>query len=62
MNNITWKIRYSEEVERSIVEYNKLNLLQSVKVRQMTEEEMNEAFGKKKESCHKLRRRNVKKD
>lgn len=57
MNNVTWKIRYAEEVERSIVEYNKLNLLQPVKVRQMTKEEYDAVFGEKQVSCHKLRRR-----
>lgn len=51
----SWRRRYIEEVERSIEQYNWLNQQQPVHTRQMTEEEMNEYFGEKRESIHKLK-------
>lgn len=49
-----WKQRYAEEVERSIAYYNDLNKRQPVIKRQMTAEEHDFFFGKKRESVHKL--------
>lgn len=49
-----WRQRYAEEVERSITYYNNLNRHQPVTTRQMTAEEYDFFFGKKRESVHKL--------
>lgn len=46
---------YAKEVERSINYYNVLNQNQPAHTRQMTKEEFEDAFGKKPESCHKLK-------
>lgn len=46
---------YAREVERSIKYYNMINQNQPVHTRQMTCEEFENAFGKKTESCHKLK-------
>lgn len=51
----TWKARYMSEVESSIEHYTWLNSKQPVYTRQMTKEEYDEAFGAKRESCHKLK-------
>lgn len=50
-----WRKAYTQEVERSIKYYNELNQNQPVHTRQMTHEEFEDAFGKKPESCHKLK-------
>lgn len=50
-----WKQQYTLQVKRSVNYYNELNQKQPVHTRQMTEEEKSEVFGKKKESCHKLK-------
>ena len=50
-----WRKAYTQEVERSIKYYNELNQNQPVHTRQMTHEEVEDAFGKKPESCHKLK-------
>ena len=50
-----WKERYEEEVERSIQRLNKLNKRLPSVTRKMTEQEIYEVFGVKKESVHKLK-------
>lgn len=50
-----FKKAYEKEVERSINYYNYLNQNQPVHTRQMTSKEFEDAFGKKPESCHKLK-------
>lgn len=50
-----WRKAYTQEVERSIKYYNELNQNQPVHTRQMTYEEFEDVFGKKPESCHKLK-------
>lgn len=50
-----WKQQYTQEVERSINYYNTLNQKQPVHTRKMTQEEFDLVFGKKPESCHKLK-------
>lgn len=50
-----WRKAYTQEVERSINYYNELNQNQPVHTRQMTHEEFEAVFGKKPESCHKLK-------
>lgn len=53
--NYLWSKHYAQEVERSIKYYNKLNQNQPVHTRQTTHEEFEDTFGKKPESCHKLK-------
>lgn len=53
--NASWKRHYSNEVERSIRLCNEFNRNQPCKTRPMTKEEYEEAFGEKRESCHKLK-------
>ncbi len=53
--NYLWSKHYDQEVERSINYYNELNQKQPVHTRQMTHEELEAVFGKKTESCHKLK-------
>lgn len=53
--NYLWSKHYAQEVERSIKYYNELNQNQPVHTRQMTHEEFEDVFGKKPESCHKLK-------
>lgn len=55
MTQAKWKERYEEEVERSIQRLNKLNKRLPSHTRKMTEQEISEVFGVKKESVHKLK-------
>lgn len=55
MTQAKWKERYEEEVERSIQRLNKLNKRLPSYTRKMTEKEISEVFGVKKESVHKLK-------
>ena len=55
MTQAKWKERYEEEVERSIQRLNKLNKKLPSVTRKMTEQEIYEVFGVKKESVHKLK-------
>lgn len=55
MTQAKWKERYEEEVERSIQRLNKLNKRLPFVTRKMTEKEISEVFGVKKESVHKLK-------
>lgn len=55
MTQAKWKERYEEEVERSIQRLNKLNKRLPSYTRKMTEQEISEVFGVKKESVHKLK-------
>lgn len=55
MTQAKWKERYEEEVERSIQRLNKLNKRLPSYTRKMTEQEIYEVFGVKKESVHKLK-------
>lgn len=55
MTQAKWKERYEEEVERSIQRLNKLNKRLPSVTRKMTEQEILEVFGVKKESVHKLK-------
>lgn len=55
MTQAKWKERYEEEVERSIQRLNKLNKRLPSHTRKMTEQEIYEVFGVKKESVHKLK-------
>lgn len=55
MTQAKWKERYGEEVERSIQRLNKLNKRLPSHTRKMTEQEISEVFGVKKESVHKLK-------
>ncbi len=55
MTQAKWKERYEEEVERSIQRLNKLNKRLPSVTRKMTEQEIYEVFGVKKESVHKLK-------
>lgn len=55
MTQAKWKERYEEEVERSIQRLNKLNKRLPSVTRKMTEKEISEVFGVKKESVHKLK-------
>ena len=55
MTQAKWKERYEEEVERSIQRLNKLNKRLPSVTRKMTEQEISEVFGVKKESVHKLK-------
>lgn len=55
MTQAKWKERYEEEVERSIRRLNKLNKRLPSHTRKMTEQEISEVFGVKKESVHKLK-------
>lgn len=55
MTQAKWKERYEEEVERSIQRLNKLNKRLPSHTRKMTEQEISEVFGVKKESAHKLK-------
>ena len=55
MTQAKWKERYEEEVERSIRLLNKLNKRLPSVTRKMTEQEIYEVFGVKKESVHKLK-------
>lgn len=55
MTQAKWKERYEEEVERSIQKLNKLNKRLPSHTRKMTEQEISEVFGVKKESVHKLK-------
>lgn len=55
MTQAKWKERYEEEVERSIQRLNKLNKRLPSYTRKMTEQEISEVFGAKKESVHKLK-------
>lgn len=55
MTQAKWKERYEEEVERSIQRLNRLNKRLPSVTRKMTEKEILEVFGVKKESVHKLK-------
>lgn len=55
MTQAKWKERYEEEVERSIQRLNRLNKRLPSYTRKMTEQEISEVFGVKKESVHKLK-------
>lgn len=50
-----WKQQYADEVRRNILEYEERNKNAKTVTRKMTEEEYQDAFGKKRESCHKLK-------
>lgn len=55
MTQAKWKERYEEEVEGSIQRLNRLNKRLPSYTRKMTEQEISEVFGVKKESVHKLK-------
>ena len=55
MANNNWRQKYASEVTRSVLEAERLNAMQQPKIRQMTDEEREEIFGKKKESYYKLK-------
>lgn len=50
-----WKQQYADEVRRNTLEYEERNKNAKIITRKMTEEEYQDAFGEKRESCHKLK-------
>ena len=50
-----WRQRYANELLKNTIEYEKKNEQAAVTTRTMTAEEFQEAFGQKRESCHKLK-------
>lgn len=53
-----WRERFTQEVEKSIREANAFNENSHWNTRPMTDKEYKEAFGEKRESCHRLKVKN----